>query len=136
MRELCSGFVQFHLRESYRRDVHHRSNEATAGRFISPAMGYNVDMFDSAIRHPQSIRVSIILPVVRCALHDMPVAGDIFRVNALAHEELRGDLGRSIVLKNPEGFLRPVDFTAGRTPTKAASVTQSLCLREVGICIP
>src|ERR1700686_1469970 len=72
-----------------------------AGRLISPAMGYNVDMFDSAIRHPQSILVSIILPVFRGALGDLPEARNVFRVNSFAHDEFNARRGRPVVqLKN------------------------------------
>src|SRR5260370_40704979 len=90
-------------------------------------------MFDSAIRHPQSILVSIILPVFRCALDDLPEAGNVFRVNSFAHDEFNARRGRPVVqLKNPEGFVRPVGFPAG-TPTKTAGVAQSLCLSQVCI---
>jgi hypothetical protein len=45
-----------------------------------------------------------ILRVVRCALHDLPEGGNIFRVNPLAHE-IQGGYGRPVQLKDPEGFL-------------------------------
>jgi hypothetical protein len=85
-------------------DVPHCSNEVDVARFVSQGMGHDVEMFDPAIQHSQSILMSKIPPLVRCALDDLPDGSNIFRVNPLEHE-IKGGRGRPVQLKDPEGFL-------------------------------
>src|SRR6267142_178472 len=79
--------------------------------------------------------VSKVLPVARCAPHDLPEAGNIFRVNSLLNEFLSGR-DRPLVLEDPKALVRPVDSSAGRSPSKAACLTQPLGLGQIGLAPP
>ncbi len=94
-----------------------------------------MNMFDPPIRHPQSILLRIILPVFRCALDDLPEAANVFRVNSLVDEFHRRH-GLPPVLEDPEGLRRPVDSSAGRSPSKTARLTQSLSLSQIDLAAP
>src|SRR5258706_12392864 len=79
--------------------------------------------------------VSKVLPVARCALHDLPEAGNICRVNSLLNEFSRGR-DRPLVLEDPKGLFRPVDSFGGRSPSKTAGLTESLGLSQIDLAAP
>src|ERR1700688_2305859 len=98
-------------------------------------MSHDIQMFDPAIRHPQSILVRKILRVARRALDDLPEVSNVFGVNSL-NQQFQGRRSRLAVLEDPEGFFRPVDFSAGRSPTKTAATTESLGPSQIRLASP
>ncbi len=70
--KVSPGFVQLALGHPDRGDIHHRTDELNLACLIACCTGYDVDVFDSPIRHLQSIPVSEIPLVVRCALAHLP----------------------------------------------------------------
>ncbi len=112
------------------RDVHHRSNKLDAAGLIVEDVSYDVDIFDGAIRHHQAIFMLKILPALRRPLNGLFHQGGVFRVHTLEHEFHRRG-GRSIVMKDSIGFLRPDDFAGRNFPAKASGVTEPLRFRQV-----
>src|ERR1700692_4279070 len=72
---------------------------------------------------------------MRCALDELSDNSNVFRVNPLA-PQLHARRGRPLISQDPVGFVRPVDLSAERTPSKAARLTESLGLGQKGLAPP
>src|ERR1700674_4330024 len=88
-------------------------------------MTYDVDMSDAAIRHQQAMLKIKIGPfpgrAIERLLHEIPVLG----MKSLQCP-FQCRLGRSIVVKDLVGFLRPVDFSARNIPAEASGRADAL----------
>jgi hypothetical protein len=84
--------------------VHDRPDEFEIARFISRGVGHNVEMFDSAIRHPQSMLVNKIIPVLRRALDCLFHEDRVFMMNPL-QKKVYGRFRRSVVFEDSKRFL-------------------------------
>jgi hypothetical protein len=117
-------------------DVHYRSDKLNAVRFIAWGMSHNMDVFDGAIRHHQAIFMLKILPILRRSLNRLFHQGCVVRMNPL-EDKFEGWYRRSVVLKDPKGFLGPEDLTGGEPPAEAPRMTEPLrfrcdsCARQV-----
>jgi hypothetical protein len=104
MRELGLSSVQLLLSLFRRGEIHQRANEFQLAPMISYNMGNDMNVFDRAIRHQQSIFIIEILPLPRCAvdrpLHESPV----FRMHTLK-DHVDSDGARLVISKNSEAFL-------------------------------
>src|SRR4029077_2821547 len=135
MRKLGLSFVKLLLRLFGCGDINQRPNELQLVRLIPNCMSSNVDMFDCAIRHQQSMFKIKILPVsgraIDCRLHE----SEIFRMGALK-DHFDSDGGRPVVSINSGAFLRPEDFSARYIPSEAAGSAQSLRFSQIDLASP
>jgi hypothetical protein len=88
---------------------------------ILDSMGDNMNVFDRAIRHQQSIFIIEVRPVDGCAVYRLLHESTIFRMNALKNH-VEGDEPLFVVSKNSEALLRPEDSAAGDVPAEAAGL--------------
>src|SRR6202795_1517091 len=97
-------------------------------------MRHNMDIFDRTIRHYQAIFMFKILPILRRALDCLFHEGGVFRMNPL-EDNFEGRFRRSILLEDSKGFLGPEELCRGRPPAEAASLAQTLRLRQVSLTL-
>jgi hypothetical protein len=71
---------------------------------MSYGTDYEAEMFDSTIRHLESMLASEFPPIVRCALDQMSDNFNVLRVNPLAPRP-HDRRGRPLTFQDPAGFV-------------------------------
>ncbi len=89
---------------------------------ISHGLCQNPDIFDGTIRHQEAMFEIHVRLVAECAIEGLLHEGAVVRMNSL-EDPLEGRPGRSVEANDSIGFVRPVDFSAGKTPTETARTT-------------
>ena len=116
-------------------DVHRRPDVLEVARFISDGLCQDPDIFDGTIRHQEAMFEIHVRPVAEGAIEGLLHEGAVVRMNSL-EDPLEGRPGRPVEANDSIGLVRPVDFSAGKTPAETARMTQSLRLRQISLAPP
>jgi hypothetical protein len=105
--------------------ISYRAYEFEIFGIVATAVGDDMQVFDSFVRHHQAIFDIEIASVLGCAIDHLAHKSLIFRMYPLQYEFYRR-LRSRVVFKNPQRFLGPENFPCRHDPAETAGVTQAL----------